>query len=56
VASLGRHGMPNFVKHAAQHYEQASIKDAFEMMTTDLLGMITGSSRKEQNQNKEDWS
>jgi hypothetical protein len=25
-------------------------------MTSDMLGMITGSSRKEQNQNKEDWS
>jgi hypothetical protein len=40
VASLGRIGLPSFIKHAAEHYEQAALRDSLEMMTSSLLEKI----------------
>lgn len=53
VASLGRVGLPDFVKHAAQHYERAAVKDTVEMMTSSLLEMIMRSGTEP---SKEDLS
>jgi hypothetical protein len=56
VASLGKQGLPSFVKHAAEHYEMAAIKDTVEMMKSDLMEMIMRGARQNKVQNKEDLS